>query len=202
LAFIIYLDIEDDPLFAWSGIGDLTFGAAETGDVYLDGKTFKGTGQMIEISNVSEGAGGSDALEVGLVGVDPLQPAMKQIITNRNRWQFRRAVAWLMALDPITLAIVGKPFRIKTARMDRMPYVEDRNGGRIKCRLEGYQVYNNIASSTRYSEQIDIDSTDTSQKYVHSLANQTPQLGVASAPSYLNPRGIFGKWFSAAATYR
>jgi hypothetical protein len=175
IGFILYLDILDDPLFAWSGIGDLTFGAAET---------FKGTGEVVEISNISDGLGGSDAFEVSLMGVDPLQPAMRQIMTNRNRWQFRRAVAWMITFDGDTLAPSGKPFRIKTGRMDKMPYTEDRDGGRIKCRIEGQQVYGDAALSSRYSEAIDINPNDTSQKYAHALSNKTPQLGVASAPGY------------------
>jgi hypothetical protein len=183
ISFALYLDILDDPLFAWAGIGDLVFGAGATGDAFLDGKTFYGTGHIVEISNISDGAGGSDALEVSLQGVDPLQPAMRQIMTNRNRWQFRRAIAWMIALDPETLAPVGKPFRLKTGRMDRMPYTEDKDGGKIKCKIEGQQAYTNRPLSTRYSEQRDINPNDTSQKFVHALANRTPELGVSSATS-------------------
>ncbi len=66
LAAIVYLDILADPLFAWTGIGDLTFGAAETGDSSLDGKTFKGVGSIIEVSGIEEGAGGGTA---GIISV-------------------------------------------------------------------------------------------------------------------------------------
>lgn len=181
LAAIVYLDILDDPLFAWSGFGDLVFAAGQTGDISLDGKTFKGTGTIIEVSAVSEGMGGSDALEISMPGVDPYEPLMRQLVTNRNRWQFRRAVVWLMLLDPDTDAIVGKPFRIKTGRMDKMPYSETDEAGVIKVSIEGQQAYGNAPLGTRYSESRDIDPRDNSQSWVHSLANMTAAIGQATA---------------------
>lgn len=149
-----------------------------TGDPSLDGKTFKGLGTIAEISNISDGIGGSDAIEIAMPGVDPFQPAMRQLITDRRRWQFRRAVVWMLALDPDTDAIVGKPFRVKTGRMDRMPYTEGRDGGVIKVRIEGQQAYGNEPLNTRYSEQVDLDPNDNSQQWVHHLANITPELGI------------------------
>lgn len=182
-AALLYLDILGDPLITWNGIGDLPFALGATGDPSLDGNTFLGIGSIIEISAASDGVGGSDALEVALPGVDPFQPAMRQVITNRNRWQFRRAVVWLMALDPDTLAIVGKPFRIKTGRMDRMPFNEANKEAVIKCSIEGQQAYGNSPLGTRYSEAIDINPNDISQNFVYSLANMSPQMGQASAAS-------------------
>lgn len=180
LAVIIYLDVLNDPLFAWTGIGDLPFVAGQTGDPSLDNFTYTGTGEAVEIGQISEGVGGSDALEITMPGVDIAQPMMRQLIRDQQRWQFRRAVVWLMALDPDTDAIAGKPFRIKTGRMDAMPYIENDDKGVIKVKIEGQQAYGNQALNTRYSEQLDIDATDTSQNWVHSLANMTAELGKAS----------------------
>ncbi len=197
LAAIIYLDILDDPLLAWSGLGDLKFAVAETGDANLDGKSFKGTGNLIEVSAVSDGIGGSDALEIALPGVDIAQPMLRQLITNRNRWQFRRAVVWMIALDQTTYSIVGKPFRIKTGRMDKMPLSETRGQGVVKCRIEGQQAYGNTPLGSRYSEQIDINPNDISQKFVHSLANMTATLGqasgIAAVPSSATGHGAFSE---------
>ena len=191
LAVILYLDILGDPLYCWSGLGDLVFGAAETGDPSLDGLTFTGTGTLIEISTIGEGIGGSDALEISLPGVDLAEPMLRQLITNRNRWQFRRAVVWLMALDPDTFAIAGKPFRIKTGRMDQMPFTENNKQGVVKCKIEGQQAYGNTPLASRYSEQIDINPNDVSQKFVHSLANMTAVLGQISAQPPVNNSGFF-----------
>lgn len=186
LAVILSLDIVDDPLFAWSGIGDLVFGAAETGDPSLDGKTFLGTGSIIEVSTVSEGVGGSDALDVSMPGVSLNEPLLRQLIRDRKRWQFRRAVAWGLVLHPVTGAIEGKPFRIKTGRMDRMPFVENDKQGIVKVKIEGQQAYGNTPLATRYNEAIDINPNDVSGKYVHSLANMTANLGQVSAAAGTN----------------
>lgn len=181
LASIIYLDILNDPLFAWSGVGDLVFTAGQTGDPLLDGVTFSGTGNLIEVSAVSDGIGGSDTLEIALPGVDITQPILRQLITNRNRWQFRRAVVWMMLLDETTYAIVGKPFRIKTGRMDKMPLTENKSNGIVKCAIEGQAAYGNTPLGSRYSEQIDLNPSDISQTFVHSLANMSATLGQASS---------------------
>lgn len=180
LATIVRLDIVGDPLYCWTGLGDLTFGASETGDPALDGFTYLGTGTAIDIGQVSEGAGGSDALELSLAGVSLSDPMLRQVIANRNRWQFKRALVWMMLLDATTGAIAGKPFRIKTGRIDKMPYDESNGIGIVKCRIEGQQSYSKEATGTRYSEQRDIVSTDTSQDYIYSLANMAAQFGVPS----------------------
>ena len=202
LAVLVYLDIQDDPLIAWSGIGDLIFAAGQTGDPSLDGKTFKGTGNLIQVGSVSEGVGGSDALEISMPGVDPFEPALRQLITNRNRWQFRRAVVWVMALDPDTDAIVGKPFRIKTGRMDKMPFSENNREGVIKCSIEGQQAYGNSALGTRYSEQRDINPKDTSQLYVHYLANVTAEMGKPSASAVPSIGQVLGAVFGGGGGFR
>ena len=190
MAAIIYLDIENDPLYAWTGMRNLTFTAGQTGDPSLDGQTFFGTKQIVEISGVSEGVGGSDSLEISLPGVDLNDLALKQLLTDNRRWQFRRGVVWLMTLDPTTSAIVGKPFRIKTGRMDSMPYKENRGQGIVSCVIEGQQAYGDQPLNTRYSEQVDIDNTDTSQKYAYSLANMTPEMGKNTSAQFNIAVGI------------
>ena len=191
MATIVRLDIVGDPLYCWTGIGDLTFGAGATGDSALDGLTFLGTGTAVEIGISSDGAGGSDVLELSLAGVSITDPILRQIIYNHNRWQFKPAYVWLMLLDPDTYAIAGKPFRIKTGRMDQMPYDEDKGKGIVKCRIEGQQSYGKQPLATRYSEQKDINPNDISQDFVYSLANMTAQYGTVSAPpaAMVNPFG-------------
>lgn len=183
LAFIVYLDIKDDPFYAWTGIGDLPFAGGATGDPSLDGNTFYGLGTVAEIGTISDGAGGSDALIVKLPGVDLNDVILKQILTDRRRWQFRRAIVWAMLLDEVTGAIVGKPFRVKTGRMDQMPFGEDKGVGYVSCKIEGQQAYGNEPLETRYAENALINPNDNSQRYVYSLANMTAGLGKNSIPS-------------------
>ncbi len=180
-AIIVRLDILGDPLFAWSGIGDLNFAINETGDPALDGNSFDGTGNLIEVGTVSDSVGGSDALEITLPGVNIQDPILRQVIYNRNRWQFRRAWVWAMILDEDTGAIAGKPFRLKTGRMDAMPYSEGSEGGTVTCRIEGMQSYGDQPLDTRYSEQPYLNPNDISQSWALSLANMSAALGQPSA---------------------
>lgn len=202
LAVIAYLDILGDPFYGWSGIGDLTFAAAETGDPALDNKTFGGISNLMQISEISEGAGGSDSLELTFPGVDMNDQLAKQIITVKNRWQFRRAIVWLVLLDPVTAAIVGKPFRIKTGRMDAIPYSESGDKAELRVSVEGQQAYGSEPLNTRYSEQINLDNTDTSQQYVYNLSNMSANIGTKTAGLLGGPRagafmgsGFFGSLF-------
>lgn len=192
VGFIIYLDILSDPLLTWTGLGDLVFAAGATGDAQLDGNTFIGSGTAFEIGATTDAIGGSDVMSITLTGVDLTQPMLRQVITNRNRWQFRRAYVWMMVLDPVTYAIVGKPFRIKTGRMDQMPYAESANGGVVTCKIEGQQAYGKQPLMTRYSEALDLNNTDVSQNYVYSLANMTAALGTASATPSAMGSGRYG----------
>lgn len=194
LATIIRLDIVGDPVFCWTGIGDLAFAAGETGDGALDGQTFLGTGTAVEIGVSSDGAGGSDVLELALAGVSISDPILRQIIFNHNRWQFKPAYVWLVLLDPVTNIIVGKPFRIKTGRIDQMPYDESKGKGVVKCKIEGQQSYGNQPLATRYSEQKDIDPNDISQDFVYSLANMTASFGMAQSGSLKN-NSVSDKFF-------
>lgn len=190
LAVLFSLDILGDPTLAWTGLGDLVFTAGQTGDPGLDGNTFTGTGTAVQIGAAVDRVGGSDVLELSLPGVDMTMPELRQLVYNRNRWQFRRAIVWMMTLDPVTFAIVGKPFRIKTGRMDQMPYTEDQNGGTVKCRIEGQQSYGQQPSLTRYTEQADIAPADISQNYVYSLANMTAAIGTSNAAPAVISNGV------------
>ena len=199
IATIIRLDIVGDPLFCWTGIGDLVFAPGATGDTALDGQTFLGTGTAVEVGTATDGAGGSDSMDLALAGVSLSDPMLRQLIFNHNRWQFKPAYVWLVLLDPVTSAIVGKPFRIKTGRIDKMPYEESKGKGIIKCRIEGQQSYGNQPLATRYSEQKDIDPADISQDFVYSLANMPANFGTISAPpapvAGYGGYGFIGRWW-------
>lgn len=181
LAVIVKLDIVDDPLLCWSGLGTLKFAPGETGDPALDGFSFTGTGEIIEVGTVSDSVGGSDALELALPGVNIQDPMLRQVIYNRNRWQFRRAYVWMMLLNEETGAIAGKPFRIKTGRMDAMPFSENDNTGIVRCKIEGQQAYGDQPLDTRYSEQPLLNPNDRSQSWALSLSNMEAALGQPTA---------------------
>lgn len=190
LVYIIRLDVVGDPLFAWTGFGDLVFAPGQTGDAALDGQTFQGITHLVaEVGAVQDGRGGSSGLELSLPGVDLTDEMMRQVVYDARRWQFQPGRVWMAFLDADE-NIIGKPIRIKSGKMDQMPVEESEEGvGIVKCVIESAQAYSGDALATRYSEQVDIDPSDNSQRYVWALANMTPGMGVSNAipgatPSY------------------
>jgi len=197
LVYIVRLDIEGDPILVWTGYGDQLIDG--TGDDALDGLTFSGITHLVgEVGAAADGQGGSAALELALPGVDLQDEAMRQVVYDRRRWQYRRAWVWMAFLDEEE-NIIGRPFRLKTGRIDKMPVEEDDDGtGTVKCRIESQQAYAGEALASRYSETKELDPTDTSQDYVWSLANMEPNIGTkttlqggaGSALSGGNPIGV------------
>lgn len=197
-AYFIRLDIASDPILVWTGFGSYSF-LAGFADTALAGQTFDGITHLVgEVSPVTEGQGGSEALRLSLPGVNLADEAMRQVVYDRRQWQFRQAWVWVALLGP-TGDMVGSPIRLKSGRMDQMTVVENEDGsGTVYCQIESAQSYSGEALFTRYSEQKDLDSTDISQDYVWSLANMTPAIGsatnlVAAQPSgYNSPYN--GQW--------
>lgn len=179
-AWVIRLDILGDPVQVWTGRGPLTL--TGTGDSALDGYTFEGIGLIGEIGEVTDTREGSDTLRLGLPGVDLQDDALRQVVFDQRTWQFRRAWMWIVLLDA-NGAVVGKPIRVKSGRMDRMNHQEDGGVGKITLEVESHQSYASEALFTRYSENKEIDSTDTSQDYAPDLANKTAGVGVKDAAS-------------------
>ena len=189
-AYFIRLDIPIDPIICWTGFGTYTFSSGHA-DGALAGQTFTGITHLVgEVSSVTEGQGGSEAVVLSLPGVDLTDVAMRQVVFDRRQWQFRKAWVWVALLDEFG-AVVGDPIRLKSGRMDQMMVIEEAdNSGVVKCQIESAQSYLSEALATRYSEQRDLDATDTSQDYVWALANTSPAIG--KAPSTGMPSGGSG----------
>jgi len=174
--WLIRLDIDTDPVYIHTGFGNLTFGGGY--DTKLQGVTFVGVGNIGEIGVISDDSGGSQAVTLKLPGVDLADDYLHQIISSGDKWQRRNAYLFMATLDA-SGAILGKPFRVKTGRIDKMEITIDPGAstGELTVTLESQQAYMSQALNTRWIEQNQIDSTDTSQNYVLSLANKVPSIG-------------------------
>lgn len=172
--WIIRLDIVDDPVQVWTGKGDLV--VTGSGDTALDGYTFTGMGNIGDIGAMQDTDKGSDSLKLKLPGVQTDEYLLQQVIAIPKVWQFRQAWVWFGLLDS-TNNIVINPFRVKTGRLDHMVLSEDGETGTISVVIESHQAFISRALGTAYSEQKEIDPTDTSQDYIHDLANKQPGIG-------------------------
>ncbi len=172
-AWVIRLDIKDDPVLVWTGIG--VYSPTGTGDEALDGLSFDGIANVGEIGAIVEAREGSQAVSLSLSGVDLEDPALRQVVFDERTWQFRSAWMWIVLCDEDGEPI-GKPVRVKRGRIDQMNH-EDDEESIIRVEVESHQAYVASAISTRYSEQSEIDPTDVSQQHVHDLANKVAGIG-------------------------
>jgi len=184
--WIIRLDIKDDPVNIWTGRGD--FSPVGTGDADLDGQTFLGSGDILNIGAIQDTEKGSRALSIKLPGVDLSEPLLAQVVNDLRVWQFREAWVWFGLLDP-TGTFVINPFRVKTGRMDSMTLENSADSGSIEVIIESHQSFISNALGTRYSEQVTIDPTDISQTFIHDLANKQPGVGVDGGSTAI-PKGF------------
>ena len=175
--WILRLDIDTDPLYAWTGRGD--FAPTGTGDSALDGNTFTGLGNIGKIGNIEDTENGSSAVQLILPGVDLNDTALQEVVLNERLWQNRQGWIWFGLLDT-TYATIISPTRVKTGRMDQMTVAGSGSSGIVTIALESHQSYVSQALNTRYSQQEELDATDTSQNYVHDLANRQPGIGLST----------------------
>ena len=173
--WILRLDIDTDPVYAWTGRVD--FMPTGTGDTALDGFTFIGLGNIGKIGNIEDAENGSSAVQLVLPGVDLNETALQQVVLNERLWQNRQGWIWFGLLNT-TYGVIVNPVRVKTGRIDQMTVAGDGSSGTVMVTLESHQSYVSQALNTRYSQQNELDATDTSQDYVHDLANKQPGIGV------------------------
>lgn len=188
-AWIVRLDIDTDPVYAWTGRGP--FSPTGTGDAALDGNTFLGLGNIGSVSSIKDTNKGSDAVTLTLAGVDPESEALQQIVTDHRLWQYRQGWIWVGLIDEEHEVVIN-PTRVKTGRIDQLKIDGDGEEGNVTVSLESHQTYVSEPLNSRYSEQADIDPNDTSQKAIHRLANMTPNLRQKNGADDTGLRGIVG----------
>lgn len=187
--WFLWLDVEGDPLRMHTGLGEITFGASETGDPALDGYTFTGLGQLATIGQIQESENGSGPVSITVPGVDPEVAGFKPFIADARRWQFRRAVLWFSYVTADGTGLVDSPEREKTGRMDDMDIEHSGDTCTITLNLEGFAASSGPPLNSRYADQAEIDPDDISQIYVADLSNRQVQLGPAGSSSATSGSG-------------
>lgn len=187
-AYICRLEVEGDPLFVWTGLGPYT--PSGTGDAKLEegNPTYTGVAVLGSLSQISDSNQGSRAVKLTLSGVSLSEPAAKQIINEARNWQFRKGYLWGVNLDAND-QVIGAPWRLRSGRMVQMEYLRGADDGEasITVDLAGYNAYAQEPLYSRYSEQKDLDAVDTSQDWVHELANLDPSTSDGPSNPYRGP---------------
>lgn len=184
--WILRLDIQTDPVYINTSLVNMTFAGGSGYDPALVGFTFQGVGVIGSIDTITDSVDGSQSLNLTLPGVILTSDYLKQFVNNADLWQRYFAYLWLATCDS-SFNLIGKPLRVKTARMSQLTMTidPDNNTGTIVLALESQQAYSGDALFTRYGEQFELDSTDTSQVLSAAIANAVPGIGNSST----NPLG-------------
>lgn len=190
--WLLWLDVEDDPIFSFTGVGSISFAPGETGDAALDGKTFTGLGQIAMIGDIQQSENGSGAVQITVPGVDPALPGFKQFVADRRAWQGRRAVLWHTYATADGTGLVDYPQREKTGRMDGLEVQRDGDTRVISIKIEGFAASGQYPTGTKYAEQPEIDPDDISMSFISDLVNRQPELGPGATQSTVRDGGSSG----------
>lgn len=196
--WMLALEIDSDPVYINTGLTNLSFPGGSGYDPPLVGPTFIGSGNVGSIDAITDSRDGSQSLKLSLPGVDLADDYLHQIINNSDLWQMKRAYIWLAVVTE-SGAVIGKPLRVKTGRIDQLTISidPDNNTGTLDCTIESQASYNGDATNSKYSDQARIDPNDTSQIFVSWLANQVAQIGTPNAVA----SGTFGSQYGASSYY-
>ena len=181
IVWLIWLDIDTDPLRATSDLYDRTFGASETGDADLDGETFDAqvaAGDadplIATIGDVTHGEDGTETVELSLSGLILKDTALLNLFGDRSKYQGRWVRLWWYLRDPADGSIIGgQVWPYYTGKMVRAPVSGSAESQRITLKCESYLSVLGGSSGRTWGQQKEYDSGDTSQSATLAAASGT-----------------------------
>lgn len=134
------------PVRLWTGMGDLTPGG--TGDTLLDGHTFTGAGDMLDVSSVRETG---DIASVPItIGLNALKPGTLDLVLAKY-YRHRKGYIWLAFGEVHTHVWTVPPIRVFGGRMDSVSMSEDAESASIRMRLESHLSDLRVPRVIRYT---------------------------------------------------
>ncbi|WP_426163115.1 hypothetical protein [Sandarakinorhabdus sp. DWP1-3-1] len=115
--YLVHLDVVGDPLWAWTGRGNLT--VTVVGDPLLSGgRTFVGAADIAAVQGLTHAADGSvQTMTMMLGNADFTDPAAYEFVNTEASWSRRLAVIWAGFVSTATGLPVADPVRIMTGRL-------------------------------------------------------------------------------------
>lgn len=168
--WIIFLDIQGDPLRITTGGANVTF--SSTGDSDLDGNTFVAFGgKLIDVGDVSNSDSGSGPTEIKLSGIVSMDTALVNEIGDKTKWQGRLVRIWFQLYDAAGVTKQGAIVSYKTGYMSKVSIAAAPDGQTITLVIENYLSFTTQPSNRSYLNQKDYDSADTSAAATIASAN-------------------------------
>lgn len=140
-ALLAEFDFDSAPVYAWSGIGDIVW----------DGKTFKGLGTLVNISNYTENQSlQAEGLTFTLNGVDSAMVA----VALDEKYQGRTCKLWLAVVEnDAALSFILDPYQLFTGLMDLMEISDNGTQATITLMAENIMALLKRSKESRYTAE-------------------------------------------------
>ncbi len=172
--FFAWLDILGDPVRANTSGMDLT--VSGSGDADLDGNEFFGiNADLVEVSPVRYGTGGSETVEIKLSGIPGLDNDLLSTIADPANWRLRTARLWRIIRDANNVQ-QGGFHSYYTGRMVQIVHSSQNGGQVLTCMIESYLAALTSASNRTYLDQERYDAGDLSARAAIAIANGSNKL--------------------------
>jgi hypothetical protein len=183
LGYFGWFDIVGDPVRATTLPGGKTFGASETGDADLDGDTFVHVpGDVVNVGDVTHGAGGSQPLEITLSGLAGPDNALLAALGTASNWRGRIGRLWRATVVSGGITAISPYYTgyMVNAQISGSPDA----GQSVTITLENFNVALTSPRGRTYLDQQLYDSGDLSAAVARASANNATAAAV--------PRGMGG----------
>ena len=186
IQWFAWMDIVGDPVFAVSGVQDITFDASETGDPDLDGKTFLAIpGELVDVGDVQHSETGSESVTATLRGLPIEDGGLLDIVGQKAKWRKREARLWFRVLDPIddkATQFTPLPIhRYYSGYLINLSVDTSADEQAIVATIENYQAALSEGSGLTYLHQSEFDPGDKSAEQTLAAANGMHKAGVAGS---------------------
>lgn len=163
------LDIENDPVAAWTGHG--LFAPSSSGDSELNGTTFDDAESFVSISDIKEDRGIGGPVTLTAMGHDLDEDLLRQVVRDKRAWRGKDAFLWLGLFDTDEVSVIADPVRIKTGVMTKMKVSRRDKNSVVEITIDA-DVRNANNAPFRWLDHTRIWSSDTLTTFMITLANK------------------------------
>lgn len=196
--YFLYLDVVGDPLWAWTGMADISITVADD-PLLSSGRTFTAVGHLGSVSDVVQDASGRlQRVVAKLLAADFGVEKFFDFVNNEADWSLRSAVLWFGFVNEAGLPIAD-PFRLLTGRMDK-PTARGGTDSSIAMEMISHHHDGRRANGLRLTDahQQQIYPGDLAFEFVEQLAGKELVMGEKVAATRVPigdyPRGRHGVW--------
>lgn len=174
-AVLARFDFLSETIFAWTG--PFTLQVTGSGDSLLDGNTFEpiAEGIFVDIGANQFNYSGSEAMPLTMAIPSSPTTAMANSAHNPLEWQSRTCIIWRCVMQTPANATTPASFvfkRVRAGSMDQLKITNDGVSHKFSMTIEAHASMISAATASTYLDQkTRFDSTDTSQDYAVSIAN-------------------------------